>query len=74
MKPTAEMHTARLRRIVRGEGPEGLTGQPDGGAESAGKPAPRPDDILHDVDQVLKRLPHDEVGDPDEFRKAVDIN
>jgi serine protease len=71
MITTPEEHTARLRRIVRGYAPKDRTEQPGGRPEWTDAPAQRPDDILHHVDLVLKRLPADEVGDPDEFRKAV---
>lgn len=69
--PTPEAHTARLRRIIRGDALGGPSGPSGRRTESTGGTAPRPDDLLHRVDMVLKQLPPDEVGDPDKFRKAV---
>ncbi|WP_109106245.1 S8 family serine peptidase [Azospirillum sp. TSO35-2] len=41
--------------------------------ESVGPDAPLPDpqDVLHRIDQVVKAMPPDEMGDPDAFRAAL---
>ncbi len=41
-----------------------------GRSESAANSRPHPDDVLTRVEDILKRMPADEVSDPDAFQKA----
>jgi len=69
-KPLADPAAAHLRSLIAGRrvgGPESL------GAEVG---LPHPDDVAGGVEdtlsQMLDRVPPDEIGDPREFRQALE--
>jgi len=62
-----------LRRLLRTGRSASGSAEKSHQSESLGEAPVHADDVLHHVDTVLNRLPPDEVGDPAEFKLALQI-
>ncbi len=65
---------SRLRDLIRSSAPNRRGSSLEAMSVATGiVDAPARDDVLHQVEQTLRRMPPDEIGDPQEFRRALEI-
>lgn len=64
---------SRLRDLIRPSASKRTSPFEALSADTDSVDAPAKDDVLHQVEQTLRRMPPDEIGDPQAFRRALEI-